>query len=221
MSAATSQDLHALLAECIERMRSEDGTDGSDPMAPFAYDADWEAWALDVDAALAGKQLPRRPRILGALRAWRVGCQFIPGERRMRGTRYDGTRKVPLYISGNWRVVCCDEIPEGQDHLMLPYHVRQNRLAEPTALFITTVRPFKRLSTINPARAVLDYMRRAPKSWRHVRAVYRVAESGNSVEQDGCEISADLQHWHRPPSAGAYHGANSVDVAELLKAVKP
>jgi hypothetical protein len=45
----------ALLRHCITRWRSEGCADpgDDDPMSPFAYDADWERWAIGVDTLLA------------------------------------------------------------------------------------------------------------------------------------------------------------------------
>lgn len=42
-----------VLRRIMEKLRSEDGTDGSDPYAPFAYDASWELLAREADAVLA------------------------------------------------------------------------------------------------------------------------------------------------------------------------
>lgn len=44
-------EFRALLTEVIQKIRSDSGN--NDPMAPFAFDASWEAWAIKVDELIA------------------------------------------------------------------------------------------------------------------------------------------------------------------------
>jgi hypothetical protein len=200
-------DAVALLRECMERMRNE--SDSADPMAPFAYDADWESWALDVDAVLTGKPLPRRMRILATPRTWRVACRFDLDGRRLRG-KVGGVVPHALqdarYIPGIWRAVWCEEVAHGdRPDILPPVRVQGTSPQNPLLLFISSLKPYRAKSIINPARTVLEYVRavRAPRA--------RTINDAQDARR------AHLLGIGAPPPASAYSGACSVNVEELRK----
>lgn len=207
------QQLRRLLSECIERIRGEAGDQD-----PFAFDADWEAWALDVDAALAGRPLPDRPRFLGRPRVYRVACVFDPhaarfrGKDKLRGPLFRGMRpgqQPARCIRGIWRAADCEECAHGDQPGLVP-PVRVQRSGNTMVLFISSLRAFKRNSIINPAKQALQYVR------MFGRPAERVAFPTSRAQAE----AAALSFISEAPPASAYQGDHSVNVAELLKAIK-
>jgi hypothetical protein len=149
-----------LLRECIGRLRSDSGE--LEPMAPFAYDADWEAWALDVDDLLAGREFTPRNRIMRLVMPqtlYRLACVFDPGGRRLRGKERLEVGERPgqqpaITLNGIWRVHDVLDELDVEAAVAIPMVRRHD-----SVLFITSVRPYRRHSIINPARTVLQYLR--------------------------------------------------------------
>jgi hypothetical protein len=146
-----------LLREVIQRIRNDSGS--LDDMEPFAYDADWESWARDVDDLLAGREFKPRERYVQVAmpqHLYRIACVFDPDGRRMCGKRADGSART---LKGIWRAFHVLDVDAEDAPFMPPVRMQRCDDGSPGALFVTSLRPYRRHSIINPARTVLQYLR--------------------------------------------------------------